>query len=191
MKLEEWLVSLGLFTVVILVVVTLLPEKLWTPDNIRANSNNTAVQAGVWPAPSQVANPGDNNAVTIPAAAIGPTNRTTKPQPGLMAFEQAPRVRFNGPIQQISEMPGKDGQIHVWLDNLQGQEQHLSIAPGWFLEYMGCTLTHDATISGVGFQFDHTQQKGAVIYVKKLVIGKTVCHLRNDEGFALWSNRLR
>ncbi len=116
--------------------------------------------------------------------------RTLKPKPGLMPFEQAPKVRFSGAIQQVSEMPQRDGQMHVTLHDPAGREVHLSVAPDWFLQYMGCSLRHDATISGVGFQFDDSPV-GRVIYVKKLVTGRQTCHLRNDEGFALWSNQLR
>ena len=116
--------------------------------------------------------------------------RTIKPQPGLMPFEQAPRQRFTGTIQQISEMPQRDGQMHVTLHDPAGREVHLSVAPDWFLQYMGCILTHDGQISGVGFLFDESVI-GRVVYVKKLVVGAKTCHLRNDEGFALWSNQLR
>ncbi|MBF0460330.1 MAG: hypothetical protein HQL87_02945 [Magnetococcales bacterium] len=188
MKLEEWLTALGLFAVVAVVVFAILPGGLWQTNAGRAGLLVQTGQAGlvpVLPPPAE----------GVPAALVQPlpppaAPRTTRPQPGLMPFEQAAQVRFSGTIQQISELQQQDGQIHLWLNGPLGQEQHLSVAPSWYLQYMGCTLVHDAAISGIGFQFDKGNDK-ALIYVKKLIIDKNVCHLRNDEGFALWSNQLR
>lgn len=181
MKFEEWLTVLGFFAVIAAVVVAILPDRLWQTQTFDAGRVDGGAWVGVVP--------------SVTVAMVQPQTNTPLPttrraQPGLMPFEQAARVRFSGTIQQISEMQQQDGQIHVWLTDALGKEQHLSVAPSWFLHYMGCTLAHDAAISGVGFQFSGTQ-KGGMTYVKKLVIGKKVCHLRNDEGFALWSNQLR
>ena len=197
MKFEEWLTVLGFFAVIAVMVLAILPENLWQTQRSGVNQVDAAVQVGLLPdlpggrAWQQPPVQGVAVAAVRPLPNVnGVQKRTTRPKPGLMPFEQAARVRFSGTIQQISELQRQDGQIHVWLNDPQGKEQHLSVAPSWFLHYMGCTLRHDAAISGVGFQFDKTR-KGSVTYVKKLVIGKTVCHLRNDEGFALWSNQLR
>ena len=195
MKFEEWLAVVGFFAVIIVMVFAILPDNLWQTQRLAANQVSAAAQVGVfpnspggvvWQTPAQSV----TAAVVRPVAATPNNRRTTRPQPGLMPFEQAARVRFRGKIQQISELQRQDGQIHVWLNDSLGKEQHLSVAPSWFLHYMSCDLAHDAAISGVGFRFDKTRD-GAVTYVKKLVVGKTVCHLRNDEGFALWSNQLR
>lgn len=198
MKFEEWLAVLGFFAVVAVMVVAILPESLWQTQRPKTGPVNGATQAAFSPGVPGVAGRGRMPLVPqgVAVAAVRPQptaptqQRTTRAQPGLMPFEQAARVRFQGSVQQISELQQQDGQIHVWLNNALGREQHLSVAPAWFLHYMGCSLTHDAVISGVGFQFDK-KKDGAVTYVKKLVIGKKVCHLRNDEGFALWSNQLR
>lgn len=194
MKLEEWLTALGLFAVLAVVLVAILPTGLWQTGGSDSNAGLVA-QAGFPPSAAGVAGVSPSPAQSVPAAVVRPVPdamppRTTRPQPGMMPFEQAAQVRFSGAIQQISELQQQDGQIHLWLKGPLGQEQHLSVAPSWFLQYMGCQLLHDATVSGTGFQFDKLN-KQALIYVKKLVIGKTVCHLRNDEGFALWSNQLR
>ncbi len=199
MKLEEWLTALGLFAVLAVVVVAILPGSMGWVAGPNVDQTALTVQAGQpgWPSATAA---GPVVAVqppvqSVPAAVVQPVvpdapPRTTRPQPGMMPFEQAAQVRFSGTIQQISELQQQDGQIHLWLNGPLGQEQHLSVAPSWFLQYMGCVLQHDAAISGTGFQFDKLD-KTALIYVKKLVIGKKVCHLRNDEGFALWSNQLR
>ena len=196
MKFEEWLAVLGFFAVIAAMVVAILPDRLWQTQTFDAGRIDGGAWVGVVPnvpTGGRVAAQGLAQSVTV--AAFQPQTNTPMPttrraQPGLVPFEQAARVRFSGAIQQISEMQQQDGQIHVWLTDALGKEHHLSVAPSWFLHYMGCTLVHDAAISGVGFQFSGTQ-KDALTYVKKLVIGKKVCHLRNDEGFALWSNQLR
>ncbi|MEO5364235.1 MAG: hypothetical protein H7838_11520 [Magnetococcus sp. DMHC-8] len=191
MKLEEWLTALGFFAVVAVVVFAILPGGLWQTGDSQAGQAGLLAQTGQAVLPAAGAVP----AQTVPAAIVQPVApampaRVTRPQPGLMPFEQAAQVRFSGTIQQISELQQQDGQIHLWLKGPLGQEQHLSVAPSWFLQYMGCTLQHDAALSGTGFRFDKSNDR-ALIYVKKLIIGKNVCHLRNDEGFALWSNQLR
>ncbi|MBF0610901.1 MAG: hypothetical protein G8345_16490 [Magnetococcales bacterium] len=137
----------------------------------------------------------------VPAKASGPvaTNQNsltpmpppiTKPKPGLIPFEQAPTVRFKGRIQQVTEMVQRDGQIHIWIHDISGKEMQVSVAPGWYLQYMGCTLGHDTEITGMGFSFDN-QGGDPLIYARQIQINGRNCRLRNDEGFALWSNRLR
>ncbi len=192
MKLEEWLTALGLFAVVAVVVFAISPSDLWQGGGSAAPAS-LAVQAGqAGLLPVTGVQPPVQGVAAAMVQSVPSTQplRITRPQPGLMPFEQAAQVRFSGTIQQISELQQQDGQIHLWLNDPLGQEQHLSVAPAWFLHYMGCSLQHDAAISGTGFRFDKSNNK-ALIYVKKLIIGRNVCHMRNDEGFALWSNQLR
>ncbi|MBF0371183.1 MAG: hypothetical protein HQL52_17170 [Magnetococcales bacterium] len=198
MKIEEWIGMLAAIFLVGVVVVALLPSSLF---NMGFQPDSPAMQAGPV---GSVTWAGPGTATAVPVAAQTPASmaaqqrrfdarqkRITKAQPGLMPFEQAPRVRFAGRIQQISEMPRRDGQIHIWLnDATTGQERHISVSPKWFLDYQKCTLFHDMDISGVGFQFDGKSRNG-IIYAKKIVAQGTPCQLRNDEGFALWSNQLR
>ena len=87
-------------------------------------------------------------------------------------------------------MQQHDGQIHIWVDDARGVERRVSVGPSWFLKYTGCTIAHDITVSGVGFMFDRAG-RDPLIYAKKIIINGKKCRLRNDEGFALWSNRLR
>ncbi|MBF0429395.1 MAG: hypothetical protein HQL94_10770 [Magnetococcales bacterium] len=193
MKIEEWFGLLGLLAAGALIAVALFPDDAWDRESAVDSSVKAISRTGVWPTPPSAAwqpqtaqQPQMVPVVTVQPAPIG----ARQIKPGLMRFEQAPKVRFNGPIQQISETPGSDGQIHVWLHDPQGGEMHLSVGPAWFLHYMGCVLTHDAVISGIGFQFDDAQ-RAPMVYVKKIVTGTQTCQMRNDEGFALWSNQLR
>ena len=195
MKIEEWLAVLGFFAVIAVMVLAILPENLWQTQRLETKQVSATALVGLVPRGVPGGSvPAQAQSVTVaarrPAMTAAQQRRAIQPKPGLMPFEQAARVRFSGTIQQISELQQQDGQIHIWLNDPQGKEQHLSVAPSWFLHYMGCNLVHDGHISGVGFRFDKTRDRASV-YVKKLVIGKTVCHLRNDEGFALWSNQLR
>ncbi|HIJ83489.1 MAG TPA: hypothetical protein HPQ00_04705 [Magnetococcales bacterium] len=135
--------------------------------------------AGSLPQAIPVATP-KGNAVDLPV-----------PQPGgVFNFEQAPKIQFYGKIQQITEVVQNDGQMHVWIHDPAGGEMQISVAPNWFLKLVGCSLGHDGIISGMGFRFDR-KNKDALVYAKKIQINGHVCHLRNDEGFALWSNKLR
>ncbi|CAK0765324.1 putative Magnetosome protein MamS [Gammaproteobacteria bacterium] len=129
----------------------------------------------------------------IPIATVQPTPRVAGK--GLKPLGETPQVKFQGTVQQITEQPQSDGQLHVWL-NSAGGETRVSVAPGWFLQYLGCQLLHDITISGVGFIFQPVAGTATgigndLIYAKKIVINGKTCQLRNDEGFALWSNKLR
>ncbi|MBF0357308.1 MAG: hypothetical protein HQL70_01800 [Magnetococcales bacterium] len=199
MKVEEVIGLLAVVFIFGLIGAAMLPEDMWE-DHSRTPGMGGVLQGVIGIAPtgssSRVASPLQGVAV----AAVTPqpnTNvdqkvpRTTIAQPGLIPFSRAPLVRFAGTIQQITELQQRDGQIHLWVtDNVTGNEHEVSVAPSWYLKYMNCTLLHDMDISGVGFQFD--KKKGSsIIYAKKIKIKNQPCHLRNDEGFALWSNRLR
>lgn len=109
---------------------------------------------------------------------------------GMLDFEQALDKSFSGQVQQVSETQQKDGQIHVWINTPGGLEQEVSVGPAWFLRYIGCEIGHDVAISGTGFYFDKIA-KDPVIFAQKISFNGRVCQLRNDEGFALWSNQLR
>ncbi|MEO5377224.1 MAG: hypothetical protein H7832_05505 [Magnetococcus sp. DMHC-6] len=218
MKPEEWIGVIAVLFLLGVAVAALVPDYVWNPQRYDSTARMAGSQTGTLPAMAQRdlswASPAAN--ATLPANQV-PTvtpnstpktmnqmnrmpiandaiphvpNIPTKPQPGIIAFEQAPRERFDGTIQQISEMPERDGQIHIWVSDNTGQEKQISLAPNWFLKYMGCILTHDIPISGIGFRFD--QNKGdALIYARKISVNGRNCILRNDEGFALWSNKLR
>ncbi|MBF0453959.1 MAG: hypothetical protein HQL72_03965 [Magnetococcales bacterium] len=205
MKLEEGIGLIALFFILGLVGAALLPDDVWEGES-RPSGMGGALQGGIGINPantSRIASPLQGIAVAAQRQPVGsmmaPNSnfvtdpqqfRSTVPQPGLLPFSQAPLVRFSGTIQQITELQKRDGQIHIWLTDANGNEKRISVAPSWFLKYMSCTLLHDMAISGTGFQFDKTQAN-SLIYAKKIKINGQACHLRNDEGFALWSNRLR
>ncbi|MBF0381835.1 MAG: hypothetical protein HQL69_12505 [Magnetococcales bacterium] len=198
MKLEEGIGLLAVIFIFGIIGAALLPDDMWE-DHSRTPGMSGALQGsiGINPAgsPSRMASPLQGIAVaarTAPNANAIPQQvpRQTVAKPGLTPFSRAPVVRFSGTIQQITELQQRDGQIHIWLTGADGREREISVAPSWYLEYMNCNMLHDMQLSGTGFQFDKSIGP-SVIYAKKLKIDNRPCHLRNDEGFALWSNRLR
>lgn len=194
MKIENWIVTLGIVFVLLVSILAFLPE-----DFPEADLPNPAVNGIMNPAPGALLNNAPEFNVpfsmepmtmgqprSIVAAAIKPGQRA----PGQKDFERARTVRFSGTVQQVSEIQQHDGQIHIWIHDARGREQLISVGPIWFLKYIGCSINHDIPISGVGFRFDKFGDD-PMIYAKKIMVNGKKCRLRNDEGFALWSNRLR
>lgn len=190
MKIEEWVGILGLLGAGALIAIAFFPDDAWEAKSTADSSVKEISRVGAWQIPPASVWQTAQQPQMVPVMTVQPAPLGARQiKPGLMRFEQAPKVRFSGPIQQISETPGSDGQIHVWVNDAGG-ERHISVGPAWFLHYLGCVLTHDAVISGLGFQFD-IDQKAPTIYVQKIVANGQTCQMRNDEGFALWSNQLR
>ncbi len=195
MKAENWIVTVGILLMLILTVFAFIPE-----DYVETELPSPPERIALNPAPDIFINNSPlmqmPPSVGQPMGGVMMQNAAAARQgagsvsPGLKAFERAPTVKFNGIIQQVSEMQQHDGQIHIWVDDAQGVERRVSIGPDWFLKYTGCKIAHDITISGVGFMFERAG-KDPLIYARKIRIDNKVCRLRNDEGFALWSNRLR
>ncbi len=188
----ESIVAIGLVALVGVGVVALFADLagLNTTPVSPVQSQPAASVVGMTTVPGA----GPVTAQMIPVAATvqpdaGTTVRTT-PKPGLILLQNAPRINFSGTIQQITEQPQSDGQLHVWVQDAQGLETRISVGPGWFLQYLGCELAHDIPLSGSGFTFQQTG-RNPLVYARKIVVNGKTCQLRNDEGFALWSNKLR
>ena len=112
--------------------------------------------------------------------------------PGLIPFSQAKSQRFRGSVTRLAVRGENTGwsQVHIWVDNGSGTSREVSVAPKWYLEYLGCRVQDNSTVRGVGFKFDRVRPN-AELYAKNITIEEKSCRLRNDEGFALWSNQLR
>jgi len=184
MKIENWIVTAGIVFLLFISILAFLPKDVLESDFLSSSLKKTANLAPVTIDPMTMGQAGP-----MVAAATKPGAASTQ-LPGQRDFERAVSVRFYGVIQQVSEMQQHDGQIHIWVDDARGVERRVSVGPGWFLKYTGCTIAHDITVSGVGFMFDRAG-RAPLIYAKKIIINGKKCRLRNDEGFALWSNRLR
>ncbi|MBF0097037.1 MAG: hypothetical protein HQM04_13395 [Magnetococcales bacterium] len=187
----DWIVTGGLLLLLAAAVLTLFVDTL---DSRTAERKSVAVLTGNQTASNALLTPGGQESlrmVPVVAQARGGTTVAGQAEPsGMVLLQKAPRVNFSGQVQQVSEQPQSDGQLHLWLQDPQGKESHISVGPGWFLTYLGCPLRHDATVDGAGFTFERSGQV-PLIYAKWIRMGGRTCQLRNDEGFALWSNKLR
>ncbi|MBF0339543.1 MAG: hypothetical protein HQL95_01100 [Magnetococcales bacterium] len=185
MGLAEWILVAGVLVVLLIVVAALLPERVW--------ERKAALQPMVTgPVGSNaLLRPGDQQALRmIPVAAPRTPPDGGTGIAGLAQLQQAPTVTFSGTVQQVSEQPQSDGQLHLWLTTANGTESRISVGPGWFLKYLGCPLAHDVAVDGAGFSYEKNGVR-PLIYAKRIRINGRICQLRNDEGFALWSNKLR
>jgi len=205
MKIEHWIIITGPTIVLLAVLMAMAPDDYWDIEGSMEGANQSAMTDGLsgiltinqkdthtaQDRGGIISNvPSINSAQNAAKPVEIAVKRALKAQPGVMNFEQAPRIRFSGIVQQVSEFQKRDGQIHIWIHDANGKEKEVSMAPSWFLKYIGCKISHDTEVKGVGFSFDNARSN-PMIYARKIMVGGKVCRLRNDEGFALWSNRLR
>ncbi|MBF0191932.1 MAG: hypothetical protein HQL99_12460 [Magnetococcales bacterium] len=185
----EWIVVAGMVFVVGMVVAALLPDRFWQSSAPPVAAVVAAPQTGTN---ALLTPPGQEALRMIPVAAVArtPADGTGTGATGLVLLQQSPTVNFSGSVQQISEQPQSDGQLHLWINDANGREMRISVGPGWFLKYLGCPLAHDVAVEGAGFSFERNGTS-PLIYAKRIRINGRLCQLRNDEGFALWSNKLR
>jgi hypothetical protein len=187
----DWIVTGGLLLLLAGAVVALFVDNnLGGPSQERQPvtsgvGNQTASNALLTPA-------GQESLRMVPVVATQRADAMAggRDTTGMVLLQKAPRVNFSGQVQQVSEQPQSDGQLHLWLQDPQGKESRISVGPGWFLTYLGCPLRHDATVDGAGFTYEKSGQV-PLIYAKWIRMNGRTCQLRNDEGFALWSNKLR
>ncbi|GAB0057879.1 Magnetosome protein MamS [Candidatus Magnetaquicoccaceae bacterium FCR-1] len=185
MGLAEWILVAGAFLMLLIVVIALLPERLWERKPPQTNLANGQVGTNA------LLRPEDQLGLRmIPVAAPRNPPDGGTGAAGLTQLQQAPTVTFSGTVQQVSEQPQSDGQLHLWITAANGTESRISVGPGWFLKYLGCPLAHDVAVDGSGFSYEKGGAR-PLIYAKRIRINGKVCQLRNDEGFALWSNKLR
>lgn len=218
MKPEQWVTSLGIIFIVGLIIGALLPDDFWNREHSShhgvshrlAHVVQGAVPADVprapYPQQADVAQPAwtQQGVTQAPAAGMQPpypgvvTSPATQPQvrniaaTGLTPFTAAKTSRYEGAVQQIM-IRGPDldwNQVHIWIAEPAGAPREISLAPDWYLQYMGCMVNRDMRVTGLAFQFDRATAD-AVLYAKDIVVNGRKCQLRNDEGFALWSNKLR
>ncbi|OEJ67304.1 magnetosome protein MamS [Magnetovibrio blakemorei] len=177
---ENWIVAGGIVFALGVVAASSLPDTFWS-------DNNTS------PISAQVTNLGE---LLAPTPDPNATDMAATPQEanvtGLIPFTKASTTRFRGKVVRVMSL-GNDtgwGQMHVWISDGAGQAQEISIAPDWYLMHMGCTVTEQAQVQGSAFSFGKPQTIPE-LYAKSITVDGKTCRLRNDEGFALWSNRLR
>ncbi|MBF0144359.1 MAG: hypothetical protein HQL57_00880 [Magnetococcales bacterium] len=184
----EWIVAGGLLLLVGMVVVALVPEGVpGVSPPVAGGPGAVSAQLGTN---ALLTAPGQELLQMVPVAARTPAAEGGGGQSPVVQLAQAERVSFAGKVQQVSELPQSDGQLHVWLQGSGGVETRVSVGPGWFLTYLGCPLAHDIFVDGEGFTFERVG-KSPLVYASRIRIDGKKCQLRNDEGFALWSNKFR
>ena len=193
MRIEQWVIVVGMFCGLILITVAMIPDDVWDRDVTNATPAFTDIQgtrAGIIsPSPGiQDISPGAKN-FRHPGSPSWGRNVALK---GLTPFTKARSQRFQGRVDMVF-VRGADvdwGQVHIWVAGGLASRQQISLAPDWYLKYLGCPIAENMYVKGVAFDFESVQP-GDKLYAKTITVNGNACRLRNDEGFALWSNRLR
>ncbi len=169
MNAEHWIVSVGVAFCFAVLGAAMMPNAFWG----NGNPNTAAAVAPGNPDP-------------LPAAQ-GNTGA-----PGLVPFSRAVSERFRGKVVRIVSWGSATewGQVHIWVDSGSGPAREVSVAPNWYLQHLGCSIADNSRVQGVAFRYSKSQPD-AELYAKNVTIDGKTCRLRNDDGFALWSNRLR
>ena len=112
--------------------------------------------------------------------------------PGLVPFAQPVKARFAGRVTQVTALGAEAGwgQVHITvLDETTGMSRQVSLAPTWYLQYLGCGVMQNYQVKGEAFLFD-APGADVPLYARTIMVNGRPCQLRSDEGFALWSNRM-
>ncbi len=193
MKPEQWILVSGVVLALIVVIGAMFPQDMLEEDV----TDTTALIANAAGAGAGISNPGMVNPDVKPVAGMRPASPTdgawgqNAALPGLVPFNRAKTQKFTGRVSQIVSR-GTDigwGQVHVWINDGGGALREISIAPEWFLTHLGCTVKKGMRVSGNAFRFNKSPT--AELYAKSVTVNGKLCRVRNDEGFALWSNRLQ
>ena len=179
MKAEQWIIGGGVIFCLIVFGAAMLPDSFLG----RVISNPIVAQ--------QSGNPDASPGAGADMGAA-PTQNFKATMPGLIPFSRATSERFRGKVVRMVSW-GSDngwGQIHIWVDDGTGPSREVSVAPDWYLQHLGCRITENVRVQGVAFNFSKSKKDGE-LYAKGITVDGNSCRLRNDEGFALWSNRLR
>ncbi|CCQ73002.1 hypothetical protein [Magnetospira sp. QH-2] len=163
-------------------------------------------QTALWgPESGQMIAPNGRNVANLPTmpfmqrpqSAQQPQQQAQPPKmAGLVPFRAAKTVRYQGRVERVvhrgaAGTPGAGwGQMHIWVADGVNPVQEVSVAPDWWVVHLGCNVQKGSYVRGVAFQFDQRQRPESFIYAKTLVLNGKLCQMRNDEGFAIWSNQL-
>lgn len=193
MKTEQWIIGGGLACFLVLVVAAIMPDDFWDA-NI---SSSASVIVSVAGSRAGIANPALQARNAAPgggAVQQGPPTSWGRnvAMPGLTPFSRASSQRFQGNVVRTISRGTEVGwaQVHIWVANGVGDSRQISLAPDWYLQYLGCPVSENMHVKGTAYKFD-TVRSGAKLFAKTIAVNGKTCRLRNDEGFALWSNRLR
>ncbi len=192
MKGDNLVICIGLVFFLGLFITAMVPDDLWEQDVVNTTQ---AIGRSVTPRATVVFDRGQQRMQQFggngqrPLPPVQAQNIAVK---GLIPFEAAVTEPFRGGVRQVvTRGEGQSwGQVHVWVEDVSGRLRQISVGPGWYLEYIGCAIEKNQRVRGVAFKFDK-RVESQVLYAKYIIVKGARCRLRNDEGFALWSNQLQ
>ncbi|CAK0744547.1 Magnetosome protein MamS [Azospirillaceae bacterium] len=185
-KLEKWVIALGAVFGVFVLIAAVVSDEF---DDSSAFEDSGRLIAEAVGAGAGVGTPG-LNAPQMPEM-LGGGRMQTVAIPGLVPFARPQQERFTGRVIQVAALGAETGwgQVHITiLDDTTRATRTVSLAPTWYLQYLGCTVMQNYQVSGMAFRFD-TTAADVPLYAKTIKVNGRPCQLRSDEGFALWSNR--
>ncbi|MEO5374207.1 MAG: hypothetical protein H7840_07995 [Alphaproteobacteria bacterium] len=206
MRAEHGILGIGAAFILVVVGMAMIPDDVWERDHAETG----AVIAGAVGAGGGITNPALINPNALGDVMAAPQAAPPQPQPlpqaqgagaawgrnaampGLIPFTRAASQKFQGRVTSVVAL-GSDigwGQVHIWVADGTNPLQEISLAPDWYLSYLGCAVTENIRVEGVAFKFDQVQSN-VELYAKTITVNGVLCGLRNDEGFALWSNQLK
>ena len=111
---------------------------------------------------------------------------------GLVPFHQINTRAFRGPVSSmLIRGDNKDwGQVHIWVNVAGNRAREITLAPNWYLQHLGCPMRVNARVKGAAFKMNKTSPD-ALLYAQKISVDGVTCKLRNNGGFALWSDQLK
>ena len=202
---NTWFWPWGVVFGLVLVGAAMIPDEVWEREGeagaviahaagIANTANPALLRPHVPVVPADVAPEGAD--FPFASAAVPQTVAGTPPNPdngwrrngapkGLIPFTRAVTQKYSGKVVSVAALGGDIGwgQVHVWMNDIAGQVQQMSLAPDWYMAYLGCAITENTSISGAAFRFDLAASSG-MLYAKTVIVNGLECRLRNDEGFA-------
>nr|CAX83801.1 Magnetosome protein MamS [uncultured bacterium] len=175
MKAENWIIGTGAISFLVMLGFAMAPDDF--------SSREAALPTAAGP----------GQAMTVAAPVTGQTAAADAQGAGLVPFSKAASEQFRGKVVRVVTL-GNDigwGQVHIWMDTGSGVQQEVSVAPDWYLQRLGCTIAENSRVQGVAYRFGPPENPGSELYARNIVVNGSSCTLRNDEGFALWADRLR
>ncbi|MDQ6993810.1 MAG: hypothetical protein Q9M31_10065 [Mariprofundus sp.] len=178
--------AVGIAALVLAIVVT-------DDSALDTGSPDTAAVQQSSPLVPQLAPPSSRRTQQNQAGMTAPAAWGRTVAAGMVPFHTAATERFDGNIQKVFiRGAGTEwAQMHIWVvSGMFSASTEISLAPQWYLEHLGCSVSEGSVIHGSAFNFFQTRPELTFLYGKTITINGVSCELRNAEGLALWSNQL-
>ncbi|MBF0093080.1 MAG: hypothetical protein HQL33_04395 [Alphaproteobacteria bacterium] len=183
MKAEYVILGAGAVFVIGILGAAMMPDEVLQRDHMDPAPMNTGTAPNALPG---------QQAMNMPRTQLPAPVARNAAIPGLIPFTRAATQRYRGRVVSTVALGSEMGwgQVHIWISDGANPVQEISLAPDWYLTYLGCGVVENAQVEGIAFKFDKVQAN-VELYAKTITVNGKQCGLRNDEGFALWSNQLK